>query len=142
MKTSRERLQLTLDHKDPGKVVVDLGSNSVTGINANALARLRTKLGLEERKVKINEPLQLLGEVEEDVRQALHVDVVGVSTGKTLFGFFNEGWKPWHMQSGLEVLVPENFNTTVDDRGRTLPLSQGDTSVPPSGMMPEERFLL
>ena len=138
--TSRERLQLTLDHKDPGKVVVDLGSNSVTGINANALDRVRRKLGLEERKIKINEPLQLLGEVEEDVRQALHVDVVGVSTGKTLFGFYNEGWKPWTMQSGLDVLVPEMFNTTVDETGRTYLYPQGDTSVPPSGMMPKNGF--
>ena len=29
--TSRERLMKTLDHKDPGKVVVDLGSSLVTG---------------------------------------------------------------------------------------------------------------
>lgn len=139
--TSRERLQLTLEHKDPGKVVVDLGSNSVTGINANALARLRKKMGLEEKTIKIHEPLQLLGQVEEDLRQALHLDVVGVSTGKTLFGFFNnEGWKPWKMQSGLDVLVPEKFNTTVDERGRTYLYPQGDTSVPPSGMMPKGGF--
>ena len=138
--TSRERLQRTLEHQDPGKVVVDLGSTSVTGINANALYRLRKKLGLEERTIKINEPLQLLGAVEEDVRQALHLDVVSVSSGKTLFGFFNEGWKPWKMQSGLDVLVPEKFNTTVDEQGRTYLYPQGDMTVEPSGMMPKDGF--
>lgn len=56
-RTSRERFQLTLEHKDPGKTVVDLGSTPITGINANALDRLRRALGLEERKVKVDEPL-------------------------------------------------------------------------------------
>ena len=65
MATSRERLDQTLNHMEPEEVVVDMGSTPITGINANALDRLRKALGLEEKKVKINEPLQLLGEVEE-----------------------------------------------------------------------------
>ena len=62
--TSRERLIRTLNHQDPGKVVMDLGSTAITGINANALVRLREALGLEKRTIKIDEPLQLLGMVE------------------------------------------------------------------------------
>lgn len=137
-KTSRERFQMTLEHRDPGKAVLDLGSTPITGINANALARLRHALGLEERKVKIEDPLQLLGQVEEDVRQALHLDIVGISNDKTLYGFFNTGWKPWAMQTGLEVLVPKDFNTTVNDQGQTFLYPQGDMSVPPAAMMPRD----
>lgn len=140
MATSRERLNQTLNHIQPEKVVVDMGSTAVTGINANALNRLRGALGLEERKVKINEPLQLLGEVEEDVRQALHLDIVGISTGMNLFGFSNAGRKPWTMQSGLEVDVPTDFRTTVDEQGRTYLYPQGDLSAPPSAMMPKGGF--
>lgn len=136
-KTARERLELTLNHQDPGKVVVDLGSTPVSGINANALARLRKALNLEERPVKVDEPLQLLGAVEEDLRQALHVDVAGVTNDTTLYGFQNENWKPWRLQTGLDVEVPEKFNTTVDERGRTMLYAQGDTSVPPAAMMPK-----
>lgn len=40
-KTYRERLIDTLNHRDPGQVVVDLGSTSITGININALVKLR-----------------------------------------------------------------------------------------------------
>ena len=119
MATSRERLDQTLNHMEPEEVVVDMGSTPITGINANALDRLRKALGLEEKKVKINEPLQLLGEVEEDVRQKLHLDCVEISTGMNMFGFSNSGRKPWIMQSGLEVDVPLDFNTTVDEGGRT-----------------------
>lgn len=136
--TSRERLQRTLEHKDPGKVVVDLGSNAVTGINANALDRLRKKLGLQDQLIKVDEPLQLLGRVEEDVRQALGIDVVGVSSDTTLYGFFNEGWKPWKLQTGLDVLVPEMFNTTVDEKGTTYLYPQGNLNVPPAAEMPKD----
>lgn len=137
-KTSRERFQMTLEHQDPGQAVLDLGSTPITGINANALSRLRAALGLEERKVKIEDPLQLLGQVEEDVRQALHLDIVGITNNMTLYGFPNTGWKPWTMQTGLEVLVPEKFNTTVDAEGRTYLYPQGDMSVPPAAMMPKD----
>jgi hypothetical protein len=118
MSTSRGRLNQTLNHIEPDRVVMDLGATPITGINANALARLRDALHLEKRKVKISEPLQLLGEVEEDVRQALQIDCVEVSNGYNMFGFSNAGRKPWTMQTGLEVDVPADFNTTVDENGR------------------------
>lgn len=138
--TSRERLIETLNHREPERVVVDLGSTSITGINANALAKLRTALGLEERKIKVNEPLQLLGMVEEDVREALHIDVVDITNNMTMFGFENKGWKPWRLQSGLEVEVPEDFNTTVDEEGNTYLYAQGDMNYPPASVMPKDGY--
>lgn len=138
--TSRERLIETLNHREPEKVVVDMGATSITGINANALAKLRTALGLEERKIKVHEPLQLLGMVEEDVREALSIDVVDITNNMTMFGFENKGWKPWKLQSGLEVEVPEDFNTTVDEAGNTYLYAQGDMNYPPASVMPKGGF--
>ena len=57
MATSRERLNQTLNHTEPDRLVMDMGSTAVTGINANALHRLRKALGLEERRVKISEQI-------------------------------------------------------------------------------------
>jgi len=74
--TSRERLHRTLNHSDPGQVVVDLGSTSITGISASALVRLRMSLDLPEKTVRIHEPFQILGFVDEDVLQALGCDVM------------------------------------------------------------------
>ena len=85
-KTLRERLIDTLNHRDPGEVVVDLGSTSITGININALVKLRKGLGLEDRILTMDEPLQLLGRVDEDLRQAVGAAVVGVSNDYTIFG--------------------------------------------------------
>ena len=141
MITSRERLGQTLNHEEPDQVVMDLGATAISGIHANALARLRAELGLEKRRVKICEPLQLLGEVEEDLRQKLKVDCVDVSSGYNMFGFSNEGRKLWKLQNGLEVEVPTDFNTTVADDGRTYLYPQGDMCVPPAAMMPKRRLL-
>lgn len=140
MAKSRERLHQTLNHIEPEEVVVDMGATSVSGINANALARLRDALGLEKTRIKINEPLQLLGEIEEDLRQKLHLDCVDVAGDTTIFGFSNEGRKPWVMQSGLEVDIPEEFRTSVDEQGRTYLYPQGDVSAPPCAMMPKGGF--
>ena len=137
MKTSRERLDQTLNHIEPEEVVVDMGSTSVTGISVEALDGLRNALGLEKTRLKIHEPLQLLGQIEEDVRQKLHLDCVDVASITTIFGFSTDGRKPWIMPNGLEVDVPNQFFTTVDEQGRTYLYPQGDTTVPPSAMMPK-----
>lgn len=137
MTSSRERLRQTLNHEEPDQVVVDLGSTAITGIHAQALYNLREALGLEKRRVKICEPLQLLGEVEEDVRQKLHIDCVDLSNGYNMFGFSNRGRKSWTLPSGLGVDVPGDFTTTVDGAGRTYLYPQGDVSVPPAAVLPE-----
>lgn len=133
--TSRERLIKTLNHQDPGKVVVDLGSTAITGINATALDTLRKKLGLDERLVKIDEPLQLLGQVEEDLRIALDIDVAPVSNNWNMFGFENTRYKKWNF-ANTDVLVPEKFNTTKNETGEAFLYPQGDLETKPSAKLP------
>jgi len=135
--TSRERFQATLNHRRPDRVCVDLGATAVTGIHAAALSRLRRRLlGRPDYRVKVVEPYQMLGEVDGELRQALGVDVVGVPGRKTLFGFENKDWKPFELFDGTPVLVPGDFNVTVDANGDLLIHPEGDTSAPPSGRMP------
>ena len=139
-KTPRERLIDTLNHRDPGRVVVDLGSSSITGININALVKLRRGLGLEDKELIMDEPLQLLGRVEEDVRKAVGADVCGVSNDYTIFGYRNRDWKDWTLHNGLTMKVSEEFRTSTDEEGNTYIYPQGDTSVPPAGKMPKNGF--
>jgi len=135
MATSRERLRAALDHRDPAAVPVDFGSSAVTGIHVSCVAALRDYYGLEKRPVKVHEPYQMLGWIDEDLRRAMGIDVVGVFSRKTLFGFENKGWREWDFR-GLEVLVPEDFRTTTDSEGTIYIYPEGDTSAPPSGRMP------
>ncbi len=139
--TSRQRLQTTLAHRQPDRVCVDFGSTFVTGIHAAAVARLRREiLHDEDYRVKVVEPYQMLGEIDDALRDALGIDVVGVPPRTTMFGFELGGWKPFTMNDGTEVLVPGNFNTTVDENGDTLIYPEGDVSVPPAGRMPKTGY--
>jgi len=102
-----------------------------------SVAALRDYYGLEKRPVKVYEPYQMLGYIDNDLKEAIGVNVEGVEGRNTMFGFPIENWKEWRLDNGLEVLVPGNFNTTVDSNGNTYIYPEGDTSVPPSGKMPK-----
>ncbi|MCL4796416.1 MAG: methyltransferase [Bryobacteraceae bacterium] len=135
MQDSRQLVEQAIARR-PGPVPVDFGSTAVTGIHVSVVAALRDHFGLPKQPVKVHEPLQMLGWLEEDLKQAMGVDVEGVFRTKTAFGFANENWKPWDF-NGLEVLVPGMFNTTVDASGDTLLYPEGDLAAAPSGRMPK-----
>jgi hypothetical protein len=134
--TSRDRLAATLSHKQPDRIPIDFGGTAVTGIHASCVAALRDYYSLEKRPVRVHEPFQMLALLDEDLQDAMGVDVTGIFARNTMFGFPAERWKPW-LFNGLEVLVPGDFNIQIDDRGDNLIYPEGDTSVPPSGRMPK-----
>jgi hypothetical protein len=139
--TSRERLIKTLNHESPDRLVVDLGAGGQTGIGAVALHQLNQRiLGKNAPLVKISEPYQMLGEVDELLRRKLHLDVAPVNGPGTLFGFRNENWKPITLPDGTPVQVAEKFIYTEDHEGAWLIYPQGDTSVPPSAKMPLKSY--
>jgi len=135
--TSKERIKVCLNHKQPDKDPVDFGGTTVTGMHASCIAALRNYYELEKRLVKVYEPYQCLGYIDKDLQEAIGIDVVAVNPRNTKFGFPNTSWKEWTMQDGLKVLVSSNFNITIDEKGDTLLYPQGDTSVSPSARMPE-----
>jgi Uroporphyrinogen decarboxylase (URO-D) len=64
------------------------------------------------------------------------VDTTGIFGRITLFGFPLEQWKEWRAPWGQPLLVPGQFNVTV--KGKDVYIyPEGDTSVPPSGHLPE-----
>ncbi|MFA5864272.1 MAG: uroporphyrinogen decarboxylase family protein [Phycisphaerae bacterium] len=140
MTTSRERVIQTLNHQEPDRIPLDLGACPVTGMHVDMVYKLRQALRLDKpgTPVKVMEPYQMLGEIQSDLIDALGIDVIGLPGRGTLFGFRNEGWKPWTMFDGTPVLVPDGFNTIPEPNGDILMYPQGDKSVPPSGRMPKD----
>jgi hypothetical protein len=140
MISSRERVNLALNHQEPDRIPLDLASSMVTGMQVSTVYQLRQALGLDapETPVKVIEPYQMLGEIKPDLIEALGVDVVGVMGTETLFGFKNENWKPWTTFDGTPVLVPEHFNTDPEANGDILMYPEGDRSAPASGRMPKD----
>ena len=137
---SRENFLKTLNHQEPDRVVLDLGATPVTGIHVRIVEGLRDFYGLEKRPVTVSEPYQMLGSVEDDLIEAMGVDVIGISPPSDMFGHRMEQWKPYRTPWGQEVLVPGSFNVKVDDKGDTWMYPQGDTSVAPCAKMPAAAY--
>ncbi len=140
MTTSRERVRAALDHRQPDRVPLDLGSTAVTGIMASALYRLRAALGLEQRPVRVHEPYQMLGRMDDDVLDALGVDVIGLQDDATMFGFPARDWQPYTLHDGTPVWVPGLFNTEPAADGSLYQYPQGDRTAAPSGRMPPDGY--
>lgn len=139
--TSRERLIKTLNHESTDRVCIDFGAGGQTGMGVIAVHRLRKALlGDNDFRVKVSEPYQMLGEIDEELRQAIGLDVAGIDTPGTMFGFPCEGWKPFTMNDGTPVLVPEKFNYTKNEASDIFMYPQGDTSVAPSAKMPATSY--
>jgi len=137
---SRERVNLTLNHKQPDKVPLDLGGSGVTSMHVSSVYLLRQALGLDApgTPVKVVEPYQMLGEIKPDLIEAIGVDVLPLGGQKTMFGFKNENWKPWKTFDSTPVLVPKGFNTDPEPSGDILLYPEGDKSAPASGRMPKD----
>ncbi len=138
--TSRERLDAALHHRQPDRIPVDFNGTAVTGMHVKCVIGLRRHYGLEERLVKVHEPYQMLGWIDDDLQTVLGLDVEGVYGPDTMFGYRNENWTPWRMDDGTEVLMSGNFRTTQDENGDTLVYPGGDRTAPPSGRLPKNGF--
>lgn len=122
--TSLERVQLTLQHKEPDRVPFDLGSTVLTGIHKKAYVRLREFLGLTPAEVQIEDICQQLALVEEKVKQMLQVDVRSVNPKAptaAIKGPWEEGvyWKlvdEW----GIEWWMPRDGGLYFDMRRHPL----------------------
>lgn len=134
---SRERVRKAINHQETDRIPLDLGSASMTGIQASTYAKLREALGLKDQAVKIIDPFQMTAKVEPEIREKLGIDTIGIWLPTNVLGFKNENWKPWKLFDGTKVLVPEKFNTKRDDEGNIYLYPQGDISVPPCAKMPQ-----
>jgi hypothetical protein len=139
--TSKERFDLTVNHRQPDRIVVDMGATAVTGIHVLVVENLRKYYGLEQRPVRVIEPYQMLGLVDDELIEAMGIDVVGAWGKNNMFGIYNhEPLKEFRTFWGQTVLVPEGFKTTDAENGDLLIYPEGDTSVPPSARMPKASY--
>ena len=136
----RKRVLDAINHRTPDRVPMDFGGSATTGVHVSCVAKLRDHYELEKRLVKVHEPFQMLGLIEDDLKEAIGIDVTPLAGRTNMFGFENRDWRPWTF-NGLEVLVPEGFRTTAEpEKGGILIYPKGDTDALPSGHMPKDGF--
>lgn len=131
----RQRLIAAINHQTPDRCPLDFGGTSQTGINATTLYKLRKKLGLPQKLIRIIEPGQMLGEVDEDLRRLVGADVIGLWNPTNFYGYKNENWKPWIMDDSTPVLMGGQFECDVDENGAKWLYPQGDRNAQYSAVM-------
>jgi len=70
---SRERIIKSLNHEEPDRIPIDIGS-PVTSFHKEAYENLRRYLGLKINQVKIIDHVQQTAEAEEDILRRFHSD--------------------------------------------------------------------
>ena len=138
--TSKERVQCAFAHRQPDKMPLDFGGMSCSQMHVTIVQKLREYYGLEKRPVKILDIASMVGVIEEDLMDAIGVDVERIMPYYNSFGIPNVGeWKEVNL-FGIDLLAPAGFETADDGKGGLFVYPQGDCSAPPSGHMPESGY--
>lgn len=100
---SRQRVLAALNHQEPDRVPIDLGGHRSSGIAAIAYARLRDSLGLENRPVRVYDPIQQLAVIDDDVLDRFGVDTIELGRG---FALEDKHWVNWTLPDGRPCQMP------------------------------------
>jgi len=139
MLTGKERIQTVLSHREADRIALDFGATPVTGIHVKKIAEFRRYYGLEDKPVKVIEPFQMLGEVDDELVNIWNVDTIGVGGRTDMFGHFQNDFVETRMPWGQTVLLPESF-TQKEENGNIYVFPQGDTNCSPTAVMPDKGY--
>ena len=109
----RERVLTALGHKEPDRVPIDLGGTVDSTILAITYQDLRKELGLAPSPTRVGDIFQQTALVEEDVRQALGVDVVPIFLEP-------RQWRKGTLANGSPAELPERFRPEHQKDGSRL----------------------
>ena len=109
---SRERILSAINHIQPDKVPIDLGSSTVTGISAIAYNNLKRYLKIES-KTRVFDVVQQLANVDMVVIDLLGVDALDINRVST------EGndWYDVELSDGSKAQYPLWFRPVRSDDG-------------------------
>lgn len=114
---SRERVRAAINHIEPDRVPVDLGSNPSSGISAIAYSNLLRHLKWEHLPVQIYDVVQQLAQPHDQIIDLLGIDVLDI--GRT----FNDkpgDWQPTTLANDQQAYYPSWFNPEKDKSGNWI----------------------
>ncbi len=123
--TSRERVLVALQHKEPDKIPVDCGSERSTSIQAVAYNNLKKYLGIKGGETKINDTIQQCVIPEQWFLDRFQIDVVDLSR---TFGDDPSDWKDWDLPDGsparlltwIKMERRHNMTVIVNEEGEEI----------------------
>ena len=109
MMKSRDRILAAINHQQPDRIPVDLGSTPSSGISAIAYSNLVKHIGRPDLPVFIYDVVQQLAQPDDHIIDLFGVDVLDV--GRT-FNDQTSDWKPTFLANGASAFYPKWFNPT------------------------------
>ena len=106
----RQRVLTAIRHQEPDRVPIDLGGTIDSTIMAIAYKELRKQLGLGPGRIRVADVYQQVVVVEEDVREALGLDV------RVIFDEPNE-WREDILTDGSPAEFPAKFLPQLQEDG-------------------------
>ena len=103
MTTSRERVMITINHREPDRVPIDLSGHRSSGIMAIAYNKLKQHLGITSGDIYVYDFVQQLAIVEPEVLDRFGVDTVELGRG---FALKPEDWRDWVLPDGTPCKIP------------------------------------
>lgn len=109
--TSRQRVRMALEHREPDRVPIDLAGSSTTSVAVSTYGPLRAFLGLPPDPVTVLDPVQQLPYVGDDLLVALGVDTRSVHPrrGDVAPPFIEDEGEYWsyHDRWGIKLRMPK-----------------------------------
>jgi uroporphyrinogen decarboxylase len=111
--SSRERVRLALDHKEPDRVPIDLGATIVTSITKSAYLSLKEHLGIPLEEIQLLDYVQQLPYLDESLLERFRVD-------------FRMVQLPSATAPGLSIFEEGNYYAFIDRWGSKLHMPKED----------------
>jgi uroporphyrinogen decarboxylase len=130
-------VQKAVDFETPDRVPIDLGGIRASGINAVVYDELKKRMGIDT-PTKIHDSMQILAELELDVLERLHVDVLPLEpmTARWARQDASEGVHK-RLFCGLDVYFPPGTNIEERDDGSWFLVGTDDSDV---ARMPKDGY--
>jgi hypothetical protein len=121
-------------------IPIDFGGNPVTGIHCSVVEQLRAHYGLTREPVRIQCPYQMLGVIEDDLREAMGIDTIPFWSDSNMFGTSQDDVTEWETPWGQNVLISRDLEFDKRPDGSCMVFPQGDRGCDPSARMPADSF--
>jgi uroporphyrinogen decarboxylase len=123
---SRERILAAINHKEPDKVPVDLGSTGSSGISAIAYNNLVKHLGKEHLPTLISDVVQQMAQPDEEILDLFGVDVLNIGDA---YSVNMDDWYPTKMANGGTGYYHKVFQPKLEDDGSYTGFAKDGTPI-------------
>ncbi|MEM4895194.1 MAG: uroporphyrinogen decarboxylase family protein [Ignisphaera sp.] len=150
---SRTRVLTALRHEEPDRIPIDVGSTPNTAFHVFVYRDLRRVLNLPEKPIRIFDFGQQLAEVEKELLDYFHADIININRtlepcapypsiwryrtrdGKVV-EISDREWKVWVHRNGAVIEIPKAMDIIEEEDGGYVAYVGGDAI----GRMPKDGY--